>query len=77
MEAHGSTPWDGIDANEKLMMTWANIRKIYPYFSKELPFPKETWIDTVHFAKISGGDVANIISNQAEALLDFRLKIRQ
>lgn len=72
-EAHGSTPWDGIDANEKLMQTWSNIRKIYPYFSKELPLPKDTWIDTVHFAKISGGDVANVISNYAEALLDFRL----
>ncbi len=72
-EAHGSTPWDGIDANEKLMQTWANIRKIYPYFSKELSKPQNTWIDTVHFAKISGGDVANVISNYAEALLDFRL----
>ena len=27
----------------------------------------------MHVAKISGGDVANIISSQAEALLDFRL----
>ncbi|MBO5442925.1 MAG: M20/M25/M40 family metallo-hydrolase [Alphaproteobacteria bacterium] len=72
-EAHGSTPWDGIDANEKLMQTWVNIRKIYPYFSKEQPMPDNTWIDTVHFAKISGGDVANVISNYAEALLDFRL----
>ena len=27
----------------------------------------------MHFAKIEGGDVANVISNHAEALLDFRL----
>lgn len=73
LEAHGSTPWDGIDANEKLMMTCANIRKLYPYFSKELPMPKNKWQDTVHFASIKGGDVANIISNHAEALCDFRL----
>ena len=72
-EAHGSTPWDGIDANELLMKTWQNIRKIYPYYSLENPKPQNTWFDTVHFAKISGGDVANIISNHAEALLDFRL----
>lgn len=72
-EAHGSTPWDGIDANEKLMQTWCNIRKIYPYFSKEKKMPKDTWIDTVHFAKIEGGQVSNVISNYAEALLDFRL----
>lgn len=72
-EAHGSTPWEGIDANEKLIRVLSNIRKIYPYYSKELPKPANTWIDTVHFAKISGGDVANVISNYAEALLDFRL----
>jgi succinyl-diaminopimelate desuccinylase len=74
LEAHGSTPWDGIDANEKLMQIWANIRKIYPYFSKDSGgAPQDTWIDTVHFAKIGGGSVANIICNEAEALLDFRL----
>ena len=73
LEAHGSTPWEGIDANEKLMMTCANIRKLYPYYSKELPEPKNKWQDTVHFATIKGGDVSNIISNHAEALCDFRL----
>lgn len=71
--AHGSTPWEGIDANEKLMQTWQNIRKIYPAYSQEQPLPDNTWIDTVHFAKISGGEVSNVISVEAEALLDFRL----
>ncbi|MBR1648750.1 MAG: M20 family metallopeptidase [Alphaproteobacteria bacterium] len=73
LEAHGSTPWEGIDANEKMLNTLANIRKLYPYFSKELQRPQNTWIDTVHFAKIEGGEVANVISNHCEALLDFRL----
>lgn len=72
-EAHGSTPWEGIDANENLMTVLANIRKIYPYFSKDLPMPENTWIDTVHIAKICGGQVSNVISNYADALLDFRL----
>lgn len=72
-EAHGSTPWEGIDANERLMQVWQNIRQIYPYYSKDGVKPENTWIDTVHFAKIEGGDVANVISNHAEALLDFRL----
>ncbi len=71
--AHGSTPWDGIDANENLFKTWANIRKIYPAFAKNEPKPHNTWIDTVHFAKISGGEVSNVIASHAEALLDFRL----
>lgn len=73
LEAHGSTPWDGIDANENLMTVLNNIRKIYPYFSKNMPMPENTWIDTVHVAKINGGQVSNVISNYAEALLDFRL----
>jgi len=73
LEAHGSTPWEGIDANEKLMMTCSNIRKIYPYYSKELPLPDNKWQDTVHFAIIKGGQVSNIISDYAEALCDFRL----
>lgn len=72
-EAHGSTPWEGIDANEMLMMTLANIRKSYPYFSKDGETPADKWINTVHFAKIEGGCVANIISNHAEAICDFRL----
>lgn len=72
-EAHGSTPWEGIDANEILMMTLANIRKDYPYYSKSGGQPKDKWVNTVHFAKIEGGSVANIISNHAEALCDFRL----
>ena len=72
LAAHGSTPWDGVDANENLFKVWQNIRKIYPSFSIEVK-PTNTWIDTVHFAKINGGNVANIIADEAEALLDFRL----
>ncbi|MBR1601385.1 MAG: M20/M25/M40 family metallo-hydrolase [Alphaproteobacteria bacterium] len=72
-EAHGSTPWEGTDANELLLKTWQNIRRIYPYYSLETSKPSDTWFDTVHFATINGGQVSNIISNHAEALLDFRL----
>ena len=72
-EAHGSTPWNGIDANELLLQTWQNIRNLYPYYSAELPIPDNTWFNTVHMATIQGGQVSNVISNYAEALLDFRL----
>lgn len=72
-EAHGSTPWNGIDANEILLQSWNNIRKIYPYYAKNLPQPQNTWFDTVHLAIINGGQVSNVLSNYAEALLDFRL----
>lgn len=69
---HGSTPWEGTDANERLMQMIANLRKIYPYYTKDNA-PKNTWINTMHVGKISGGSAANIVSASAEALLDFRL----
>ena len=71
--AHGSTPWDGLDANEMLMRTLQKLRKYYPYFDINGGEPENTWIDTMHVAKINGGEVSNIISSAAEALLDIRL----
>ncbi len=71
--AHGSTPWEGIDANQLLLEALTNLRKIYPYYSLESGAPANTWVDTVHVAKMSGGEVSNIIAARAEALLDFRL----
>lgn len=71
--AHGSTPWEGIDANEILMETLHNIRQIYPYYSKGGVNPQNKWIDTVHVALMNGGEVSNVIARHAEAVLDFRL----
>lgn len=73
LAAHGSTPWEGIDANENLMTSLAKLRESYPYFSTEIGSPKNTWIDTMHVAIVKGGEVSNVISDYAEALLDFRL----
>lgn len=73
IEAHGSTPWDGIDANEMMMQVLHNIRQIYPYYSQNGLNPEDKWIDTVHVAKLHGGEVSNVICGECEALLDFRL----
>ena len=56
-----------------LMRTIAGLRRFYPYFDINSGKPANTWIDTMHAARISGGDVSNIISGRAEALLDIRL----
>jgi acetylornithine deacetylase/succinyl-diaminopimelate desuccinylase-like protein len=71
--AHGSTPWEGLDANEMLMKSIANLRKYYPYFDINSGEPENAWIDTMHVATIQGGEVSNIIASYAEALLDIRL----
>lgn len=73
LSAHGSTPWDGIDANQIMFETLENIKKVYPYYSKHGLQPENKWIDTMHVAKISGGEVSNIIAENCEALIDFRL----
>lgn len=73
LEAHGSTPWEGIDANEMMIQTLVKIRQFYPYYSKNGFDPTNKWVDTVHFAKIRGGEVSNVISNYCETLCDFRL----
>lgn len=72
-QAHGSTPWEGLDANEMLMRTIAHLRRKYPYFDIKSGEPQNSWIDTMHVALMSGGEVSNIIAGHAEALLDFRL----
>ncbi|MBE6467175.1 MAG: M20 family metallopeptidase [Alphaproteobacteria bacterium] len=72
-EAHGSRPWEGIDANELMFAVISNIRKIYPAYDLEGKKPRNKWVDTLHFARIEGGKVANIISDYCEALCDFRL----
>lgn len=72
-EAHGSCPWNGIDANEKIIQVCANLRKFYPYYSVDGKIPQNKWVDTMHVGKIVGGNVTNIISDYAEAMLDIRL----
>ena len=44
--AHGSKPWLGIDANENLINTINNLRKFFPYISKNNT-PKDEWITTL------------------------------
>ena len=72
-EAHGSRPWEGIDANELIFKVISNIRKLYPAYDLKGKKPRNKWIDTLHFAKIEGGKVANIICDSCEVLCDFRL----
>ena len=72
-EAHGSRPWDGVDANELMFKVISNIRNIYPAYDLNGKKPKNKWVDTLHFAKIEGGKVSNIIADSCEVLCDFRL----
>lgn len=72
-EAHGSLPWEGVDANELMFKVLQNVRKYYPAYDLNGKKPRNKWVDTMHIAKIEGGKVANIISDYCEALCDVRL----
>lgn len=71
--AHGSMPWDGIDANEKIMQAIAFLRKKYPHYAADGKRPKNKWTNTMCVSKISGGQASNIVSDFCEAMIDFRL----
>lgn len=69
--AHGSRPWLGIDANENLINTILNLRKVFPYYSEKNE-PSDKWITTMHVGIIKGGSADNAIADEAEATLDIR-----
>ncbi|MDR2526263.1 MAG: M20 family metallopeptidase [Rickettsiales bacterium] len=69
--AHGSRPWDGMDANEDLITSWTNLRKVFPYINKNNP-PDDKWLVTLHAGMIKGGNAVNSISESAVLHMDFR-----
>ena len=73
VNAHGSLPWEGSDANERLMQTIINLRQHFPYYDKDAHVPDTDWVSTMHVGTFSGGSAVNVISEYAEANLDFRL----
>jgi succinyl-diaminopimelate desuccinylase len=69
--AHGSKPWLGVDANENIIRTVTNLRKIFTYYSKD-EIPEDEWVTTMHVATIHGGKAYNVVADYAEAVLDIR-----
>ncbi len=70
---HGSLPWLGEDAVQRLMNTISNLRKTFPYYSESGLKPDKPWVDTMHVGLISGGRASNVVPDDAKAVLDFRL----
>ena len=70
--AHGSRPWLGIDANENLINTIVNLRKIFPYYCENNHSKEDEWCTTMHVGTFNGGTATNAITDKAEATLDIR-----
>ena len=64
--AHGSRPWLGENAIDKLLAVYADLRKAFPVVEKP------EWVCTLNFGKMTAGTAANAVPEAAEALLDIR-----
>ena len=64
-EAHGSRPWEGDSATQRLMDVIYEIQRIVPFAGKKG--------STVNIGVFNGGDVVNKVAFEASAQLDFRL----
>ncbi len=64
---HGSRPWLGENAIEKLMDKTREIKKLFPGTTKE-----NRWKTTVNIGTIKGGDITNKVADSAELTLDIR-----
>ncbi len=67
--AHGSRPWEGDGANEKMIEFLREFKKFFP---KEPCNDKNHWHRTLTVGKIEGGKVINQVSDSAQAFLDIR-----
>ncbi len=64
--AHGSTPWKGENAIEKLMQKYEQIKKIFPKLNNN------KWAITMNLGMIKGGHAYNKVPDHAELGIDIR-----
>lgn len=67
--AHGSRPWEGKGANEKLVNFLKELSKVFP---KEPCKIKDHWHRTLNIGKIEGGKATNQVADFAQAFIDIR-----
>jgi acetylornithine deacetylase/succinyl-diaminopimelate desuccinylase-like protein len=65
--AHGSRPWLGENAIDKLLAIYRDLRVEFPVVDRP-----GLWGPTLNLGRVSGGAAANQVADTAEALLDTR-----
>ncbi|MBD3328893.1 M20/M25/M40 family metallo-hydrolase [Candidatus Dojkabacteria bacterium] len=69
--AHGSRPWSGVNANEKLINVFLKIRDaIYEKWGEA--DKDDNWKPTINLGAIHGGEAANKVPDSAEMKIDIR-----
>lgn len=65
--AHGSRPWQGDNAIEKLIKLYYKLGKKFNQANK-----KDSWKSSLNLGKIIGGEATNSVAESADMYLDFR-----
>ncbi|MGB9706926.1 MAG: M20 family metallopeptidase [Microgenomates group bacterium] len=65
--AHGSEPWRGDNALDKLIRIYQNIKNSLPRVTA-----KDNWRPTVNLGVLRGGDATNKVADEGMMQLDFR-----
>jgi len=65
--AHGSRPWLGDNAVERIFRAYQDLQHLFP-----IPKDDQDWRSTVVLTKISGGEAYNKVPARCEAFFDFR-----
>ncbi len=65
--AHGSRPWQGENAIEKLISVYKKLSEKYP-----IPQDEERWDVSINLGMISGGDARNKVPAEAKMGIDMR-----
>jgi succinyl-diaminopimelate desuccinylase len=65
--AHGSRPWLGDNAIDRLIKAYTQIKQQLPTLKRD-----NHWQPTVNLGKIAGGLATNMVPDKAEMYLDFR-----
>ncbi len=65
--AHGSRPWLGENAIDKMFAIYSDLRNEFPFVHSP-----EQWTDTLNFGRIVAGDAANTVPDACEASFDLR-----
>jgi succinyl-diaminopimelate desuccinylase len=69
--AHGSRPWQGVNANEELIEVFKTIQtRFFDKWGK--PTNDDNWKPTLNMGKFKGGEATNSVSDYAVMHLDIR-----
>ena len=67
LAAHGSRPWQGVNAIDRLYRGYQKLLRAYP-----LPASEDDWRVSINLSELHGGLTPNSVPWRAEATLDIR-----